>query len=182
VYTEEERKKLLEIARKAIDRYFTESDEDLLGESTPAMKQERGAFVTLHKHGQLRGCIGYIQALMPLDQTVAELAVKSAMEDPRFPPLKKSELDQIDIEISAMTPLELIDDTDKITVGEHGLYIKKGYSSGLLLPQVATRYKWDRKTFLAQTCLKAGLPEDAWKDPTAEIYIFSAEIFGEKGD
>ena len=180
MYTEEEQKKLLEIARRAIKEYLTESGDDFLSGSTPAMKKENGAFVTLHKQGQLRGCIGYIQAFMPLDQAVAELAVKAAFEDPRFPSMQEKELDEVDIEISVMTLLEPIDDTDKIIVGEHGLYIKNGLHSGLLLPQVATQYKWDRETFLQQTCVKAGLPQDTWKETDTEIFTFTAEIFSEE--
>ena len=175
-----EQKKMLSLARKAIEQYFSKSDENLLAESTSAMKEKRGAFVTLHKHGQLRGCIGYIEAFMPLDQAVAELAVKAAIEDPRFPSMEKEELDEIDIEISVLTPLERIDDPEKVIIGQHGLYLKSGFASGLLLPQVATQYGWDRETFLEQTCWKAGLPSNAWKEADTEIYTFSAEIFGEK--
>jgi len=117
---------------------------------------------------------------MPLDQAVAELAVKAAIEDPRFPSMEKEELDEIDIEISVLTPLERIDDPEKVIIGQHGLYLKSGFASGLLLPQVATQYGWDRETFLEQTCWKAGLPSNAWKEADTEIYTFSAEIFGEK--
>jgi len=180
MFTEDEQARLLKIAREAIKQHFSGKKTDLYRDSTPAMKQECGAFVTLHKRGQLRGCIGFIKGIMPLDEAIGQLAVKAAMEDPRFQSLQESELEQIDIELSVLSPFEKIDDTEKITVGKHGLYIKKGYSSGLLLPQVAVEHGWDRLTFLEHTCHKAGLPQDAWDEPDTEIYIFSAVIFGEK--
>ena len=116
---------------------------------------------------------------MPLYKATSDCAISAAVKDYRFSPLQEDELDEIDIEISALTPLEKIDDINQIKVGEHGLYISRSPYSGLLLPQVATEYGWNRETFLAQTCRKAGLPEDAWKKG-ADIYIFSAQIFGEK--
>jgi AmmeMemoRadiSam system protein A len=180
MFSKEEEKQLLEIARKAIARHFSGDDGDLCGGSTPAMKQQCGAFVTLHKKGALRGCIGYIRGLMPLDKTIGELAVKAAIDDPRFPSLKQPELAQVDIEISVLSPFEKIEDPTEVVVGKHGLYITNGYSSGLLLPQVATEYGWDRETFLEQTCRKAGLSPDAWKDPDTDIEVFSGVIFGEK--
>ena len=181
MFTKEEQRQLLEIARKAIAQHFSGNDEDLCSGSTPAMKQQCGAFVTLHKKGHLRGCIGFIKGLMPLDETIGELAVKAAIDDPRFPSLKQPELAQVDIEISVLSPFEKIDDPTTVVVGKHGLYISSGYHSGLLLPQVATEQGWDRVTFLEQTCRKAGLPPDAWKDPDTEIQVFSGVIFGEKG-
>ena len=106
-----------------------------------------------------------------------EMAQAAAFQDPRFPPLAKNELIDLDIEISVLTPFRLIQDVKEIQVGQHGLYIEKGGYSGLLLPQVATEYHWDRRTFLEHTCLKAGLPGDAWQDKKTKIYVFSAEIF-----
>jgi AmmeMemoRadiSam system protein B/AmmeMemoRadiSam system protein A len=175
--TEEEKKTLRQIAYLSIERR-------LKGEKTPpgdvltgALKEKRGAFVSLHKHGQLRGCIGSIQPTKPLHQTVEEMAAAAAFDDPRFESLTSKELKDIELEISVLTPLERIRDIKEIEVGRHGLYIKKGFFSGLLLPQVATDYNWDRLTFLEETCRKAGLPRNAWKEKDAEIYLFSADIF-----
>ena len=147
---------------------------------TPLLKEKCGAFVTLHKKGNLRGCIGYIEGFKPLAETIQEMAISAGFQDPRFPPVQLEEVDALDIEISVLTPLKLIKDVKEIEVGKHGIYIKSGFYSGLLLPQVATEYNWDRETFLSQTCRKAGLGVDAWKKKDAEIYIFSADIFGEK--
>ena len=146
-------------------------------EITPNLAQKRGAFVTLHKFGELRGCIGNIVGIKPLHETVKEMARAAAFEDPRFTPLRPEELKDIDIEISVLTPLKKVKNIDEIQVGKHGIYIKKGFYSGLLLPQVAVEYNWDRYTFLDNTCMKAGLPPGCWKDPETEIYIFSADVF-----
>ncbi len=148
--------------------------------ASPILRENRGAFVTINKHGNLRGCIGYIEAYKPLCETVQEMAVAAALKDPRFPPVTEDELDDLEVEISVMTPIRKIDDVNDIEVGKHGIIIRKGYNQGLLLPQVATEYGWDRNTFLEHTCLKARLPRDSWKDPDTEIMIFSAEVFGEK--
>jgi AmmeMemoRadiSam system protein A len=121
-----------------------------------------------------------IEAVKPLYQTVAEMAVAAAVEDPRFPPLTLDELPLITIEISVLSPLEEVEDVEEIEVGKHGLYIIRGFYRGLLLPQVATEYNWDRETFLQHTCLKAGLPTDCWQDQETKIYKFSAEVFGEE--
>ena len=143
------------------------------------LRLKRGAFVTLKKQGRLRGCIGYIKAYKPPWETVQEMAVAAAFTDPRFPSLRAEEIQQLTFEISVLSPLKRIADVNDIEVGKHGLYIIRGYNSGLLLPQVATEYKWDRETFLEETCHKAGLPPDAWKDKETEIYIFSADYFGD---
>jgi len=105
------------------------------------------------------------------------MAIQAAFHDPRFNALTKEEYDDIEIEISVLSPLKKIDSIDEIQVGTHGIYIEKGFYSGLLLPQVATEYGWDRKTFLEHTCYKAGLPKDAYKEKDTNIYIFSADIF-----
>ena len=141
------------------------------------LKENRGAFVTINKRGQLRGCIGYIQSYKPLYQTVEEMAAQAAFNDPRFDSVTERELPDLEIEISVLTPLKRIKGVEEIEVGKHGILIEKGFYSGLLLPQVATEYGWDRKTFLEHTCLKAGLPKDAWKDEDTAISIFSADIF-----
>ncbi len=144
---------------------------------SPALLEEKGAFVTLKKRGRLRGCIGYIEARKPLWQAVAELAVASAFSDHRFPPLVEDELRNLSVEISVLTPLREIVDASEISVGTHGLYLRRGLNSGLLLPQVAVEHKWDRETFLAETCRKAGLPPDSWRSNQTQKYCFSAEIF-----
>ena len=141
------------------------------------LKEPRGAFVSLHKGGMLRGCIGHLQADRPLYETIKDMSIAAAFEDPRFPPLSREEFDQVDIEISVLTPFKKITNIDEIEVGKHGIYLVKGFYSGILLPQVATEYGWDRITFLEHTCIKAGLHKDAWKDKDAEIYIFSADVF-----
>jgi len=140
-------------------------------------KSKRGAFVTLEKNHQLRGCIGYILPVYPLYQTIIDVAQSAALRDPRFPGVTPRELDQIDVEVSVLTVPETIRDVNLIEVGKHGIIIRRGYYQGLLLPQVATEYGWDRKTFLEHTCAKAGLPATAWQDPQTEIQIFSAQVF-----
>lgn len=145
--------------------------------SSAVLREHRGAFVTLHKHGELRGCIGMIVAEKPLIQVVSEMASAAAFQDPRFPPVTQDELKDLDYEISVLTPLRRIQDVTEIQVGVHGILLKNGARSGVLLPQVATEQRWDRGTFLEQTCRKAFLPKDAWKDGATEIYIFSADVF-----
>src|SRR5664280_1115688 len=135
------------------------------------LKEKRGAFVTLKKRGHLRGCIGYIKAVKPLWEAVQEMAVAAAFHDPRFPSLKSDEIRDLSYEISVLSPLKRIKDINEIEVGKHGLYIVRGYNSGLLLPQVALEYEWDRESFLKETCYKAGLPPQAWMDKETEIYI-----------
>jgi AmmeMemoRadiSam system protein A len=177
----EERESLLKLARDIIyAKLYSEVAPDFKPSST-SLTQPCGAFVTLHKQGALRGCIGLVQAVKPLYQTVGEMAMASAFDDPRFPPLRKEEYEDIDLEISVMSPPRRILDVKEIQVGEHGIIIKRGFHQGLLLPQVATEQGWDRDTFLEHTCLKAGLNRDSWKQEDTEIQIFSAEVFGEKG-
>jgi len=131
------------------------------------------------KHSRIVGCIGYIEAIKPLAETIDEMADSAAFHDPRFPSVSIGEFDQLDIEISILSPIEEITNVEKIEVGKHGIILTSGYRRGLLLPQVATEQGWDRQTFLEHTCMKAGLPTNAWKKGT-KIEIFSAEIFGEK--
>jgi MEMO1 family protein len=176
-YSPEERAFLHKSARGAIEHRLTGKPWPSLEGETRKLKEKRGAFVTLKRKGQLRGCIGYTQAIKPLSQTIMEMAQAAAFQDPRFPPLDKNELDDLEIEISVLTPFRPIQDVKEIEVGRHGLFIERGGYSGLLLPQVATEYHWDRQTFLEHTCLKAGLPRDAWKDKKTKIQVFSAEIF-----
>ncbi len=174
---EEEKRILHQIAKTVIEHKAKGKPLPAFQVDSPTLKENRGAFVSLHKKGQLRGCIGYIEGRGPLYRTVEEMAEAAAFRDPRFPPVTEKELSDLDIEISVLTPLKRITNVNEIEVGKHGIYIKKGWNSGLLLPQVATEYGWDRKTFLEHTCQKAGLPSNAWKEKDTEIYIFSADIF-----
>ena len=175
--TEEEKKALRQIAQSTIERRLKREQAPRLDAPTETLKEKRGAFVSLHKQGQLRGCIGQIHPSQPLYQTVERMAAAAAFEDPRFSPLKLNELKDLDLEISVLTPLQRMKDLKEIEVGKHGLYIKKGFNAGLLLPQVATEYNWNPMTFLEETCRKAGLPRNAWKEKDAEVYLFSADIF-----
>jgi len=176
----EEKKKLMEIAKLSVAEAVTGERQFLPDVTEERLKESCGAFVTLKEGGRLRGCIGYVQAVKPLYQTVIDVAKSAAVHDYRFNPVAQDELGKLEYEISVLTPLKKIKDINEIEVGKHGLVIKRGFNSGLLLPQVATEYNWDRETFLEETCRKAGLPSDAWKDKSAEIYIFSAEVFGEE--
>ncbi|MCD4656391.1 MAG: AmmeMemoRadiSam system protein A [Planctomycetes bacterium] len=170
---------LLTLARTSIENSFKKLDTPIKPEGSAIFDEHFGAFVTLHKHGNLRGCIGFIEGIGPLWETVRNLALKSAFEDPRFPSLTESELGECDIEISVLTPLEVCPDPEKIEIGKHGLYIRKGFYSGLLLPQVPTEWGWNREEFLQHTCNKAGLPENSWKDDNSELFWFSAIVFSE---
>ena len=143
------------------------------------LAERHGAFVTLTHNGRLRGCIGFVIAERPLLETVREAARAAAFHDPRFPPLRASELQEIRLEISVLEPPRPVSDLGEIQVGRHGLIVRRGPRSGLLLPQVAEEYGWDRETFLSHTCAKAGLPEDSWREAGTEIDIFGAEVFGE---
>ena len=177
--TRQEQELLLRIARKSIEAGFSGGDMPHFDIESSTLKRKMGAFVTLKKRGQLRGCIGLIEGRKPLHETVEEMAQAAAFKDTRFRQVTEDELDGLDIEISALTPLRQIENVNEIEVGRHGIYIVRGYHSGLLLPQVATEYNWDSDTFLSQTCVKAGLPENAWKDTDTKIFIFSASVFGE---
>ena len=177
--TPEEKQILLLTARRAITARL-EKRKPKVPEPTELLKKKCGAFVTLHKQGNLRGCIGFVIASKPLIETVAEAAQSSAFGDPRFPPLTAREVNLIDIEISVLSPPRRIESVEEIRVGEHGIMLRSGFRSGLLLPQVATEYGWDRDTFLTHTCYKAGLPDECWRSPDTEIEIFSAVVFGEQ--
>ena len=175
--TDEDKKTLHHIAKTVVENKAKGKPVPEFKVESPLLKEHRGAFVTLQKKGELRGCVGYIKAYEPLYKTVEKMAGEAAFRDPRFSPVKEKELPDLEIEISVLTPFKKINDVNEIQVGKHGIYIVKGGWSGLLLPQVATDYGWDRQTFLEHTCQKAGLPSNAWKDKDTEIYIFSADIF-----
>ena len=149
-------------------------------ESDPLFNKEMGAFVTIHKKGQLRGCIGNIIGRGPLYLTIRNMAIESSTGDPRFPKVTPGELDEIDIEISVLSELEKVEDTNTIEMGVHGVIVRKGFSSGVFLPQVATETGWSREEFMNNLCAqKAGLLPDAWKTGEADIFVFTAEVFSE---
>ena len=170
---------LFRVARESIKAHLKGEMSVLPEVTSPILATPSGVFVTLHRHGKLRGCIGYLEACKPLLASVQEMAVAAAFGDPRFPPLREDELADLDIEISVLSPMHQIKNTDEIQVGKHGIYLERGPNRGLLLPQVATEYGWDRLTFLRQTCTKACLPQNAWEDPATRISIFSAKILHE---
>ncbi|HRC67291.1 MAG TPA: AmmeMemoRadiSam system protein A [Bacteroidales bacterium] len=179
--TDTDKKNLLKIARQSIEQYFKTKTRlpkpDAL--LTPNLLKPCGAFVTLHKHGELRGCIGHFGEDKPLWETVAEMALASAFNDTRFYPLSEEELREIEIEISVLTPMRKISSINEIQLGKHGIYIKKGWRSGTFLPQVATETGWTLEEFLGHCSRdKAGLGWDGWKD--AEIYVYEAIVFSEK--
>ena len=179
--SDEQRQTLLSIARRSIEAVLEgrrpELDPSQLDEP---LTRPSGAFVSLHtKAGDLRGCIGSIQAVAPLCNAVSSNAVNAAFRDPRFYPVRPEELPNLHIEISVMSPIERVASVEEIEVGRDGLIISRGSRAGLLLPQVATEYGWDRETFLRQTCVKAGLSPDSWRLPECRIERFSAEVFGE---
>lgn len=176
-YSQEEKLFLKRVARKSIENAVKGARFPDLQPPTKRLSEKRGAFVTLKINDQLRGCIGYIQPIKPLSDAVREMARAAAVDDDRFDPVSPGEIEQLDIEITVLSPLIKVTDELQILVGRDGLFIRLGYQSGVLLPQVAAEEKWDRETFLAQTCLKANLPPDAWRDPQAEIYHFSAVVF-----
>jgi len=174
--TEKEKDFLKKLARDTIKaRLFKKKFEKQ--DIPETLKQHQGAFVTIKKKGELRGCIGYLKGYLPLHETVEQMAVQAAFHDPRFDAISKEEFKDLEIEISVLSPLKKIENIEEIQVGVHGIFIEKGFYSGLLLPQVATEYGWDRKTFLEHTCYKAGLHKDAYKEKDTHIYIFSAEVF-----
>ncbi len=171
---------LINLAKNVIEAEFDKKSVEIDVPDREIMKQRRGAFVTLKKKGQLRGCIGYIEAVKPLVDTIREMASAAAFRDPRFRPVSAEELPQLEYEISVLSPITEISDPSIIEVGRHGIIITRGMNRGLLLPQVAAEWGWDRETFLAQTCVKAGLPENAWRQSGTKIEIFSADVFSEK--
>jgi uncharacterized protein len=176
-YSQDERRQLLTLAREAVTAAVEQRKLDVEAPSEH-LREHRGAFTTLHIAGELRGCVGYVFPQYSLYRTIAETAVAAAMDDPRFPSVEVAELPSLEFEISVLSPLQPID-PDDIEVGKHGLVITYGGRRGLLLPQVPTEHNWQRETFLEQTCIKAGLPPDAWQRG-AKIEAFTAEIFGDK--
>jgi uncharacterized protein len=173
-----DKKLLLEIAREALHA-GVEGRESLQSLPTDtATQQSSGAFVTLRKRGRLRGCIGQVGTGQSLVQVIAHCAKAAALEDRRFDPVCPEELAEIEIEISALSPLQEIA-PEQIEAGKHGLMVSRGWQRGLLLPQVATEMRWTARRFLEETCVKAGFDPNAWREPETKIQGFSAEVFSE---
>jgi AmmeMemoRadiSam system protein A len=178
--TTEEKKELLNLAKQTVINRFNKSSAEEYQPKTEIMSKKCGAFVTLHKNDDLRGCIGQIVPVDKLYIAVQKMAIAAAFEDTRFPKLRQEELPDIDFEISVLSPFEKITNISEIEVGKHGLMISKNMYRGLLLPQVATEYGWDRETLLKHLCRKAGLNDNAYLEPGVEILRFTAIVFGEK--
>ncbi len=176
--TSEEQEALFQLCRKVIEEKLFSKSEIEPKIDSPVFQTNKGAFVTLRKSGKLRGCIGTIEAIMPLKEVLEKMAYSSAFKDPRFPPLSKKEYPEVDMEIPILSQTREAK-PEEVVVGKHGVIISHSFHKGLLLPQVAVEQNWDRDTFLDHTCMKASLPPDMWKKD-AKIEIFEAEIFHEK--
>lgn len=172
---------LLKVARDTVEAVIKGRTMPEPKSDDPELNAYCGCFVTLKNHDRLRGCIGQFTSESPLIELIADMAKASATGDPRFfaDPISADELEQLDIEISVLSPLQRTDDPLSLRLGTDGIYIKKGRASGCFLPQVATEAGWGKEEFLSYCCAhKAGLPADAWKDPKTEVYLFTAEVFG----
>jgi uncharacterized protein len=173
-----EKKLLLELARRALTAGVEKRESIPDFPADEALRQPGGAFVTLHRRGRLRGCVGQLPSKEPLVEVVAHCAKAAALEDPRFKPVRADEIAEIEIELSILSGLEDVT-LGRIEAGKHGLVVSRGWQRGVLLPQVATEFKWQAARFLEETCVKAGLEREAWKDPQTRIQAFTAEVFSE---
>lgn len=173
----EDQRRLLMLARRAIEARVRREPAPV-PERGGSLDHPYGAFVTIHCHGDLRGCLGRLDPDGPLAETVAQLAGSVSDSDPRFSPVQPGELGGIVVEISVLTPEREVTAIDDVEVGRHGLIVEHGGRRGLLLPQVATEYGWDAETFVSHTCRKAGLPADAWRRG-ARLLVFEAQVFGD---
>jgi len=180
--SEKSRGYLLSLARESIALKFDGEDYPRNPPGDPFLQQPCGAFVTLKNMGALRGCIGRMESDRPLWETVAVMARASAFEDPRFSSVTPEELDGLSVEISVLTPFVPIDDPLAVEVGKHGLLVEKGINRGVLLPQVATEQGWSTEEFLRNVCVKASLPQDAWKKSDVKLSVFSAVIISERDE
>ena len=177
-YTLEEKKELLQLARKTIENYLTKGKKEYPWTDNPKFSEKRGVFVTLHKKGDLRGCIGYPLPIKPLIEAVVDNAISSASEDYRFNTVSVEELDDIDIEISILTAPQKVKSYKDVVVGRDGIIISKSFMRGLLLPQVPVEQGWDLEQYISWGCRKAGVPADEWKR-SVEIETFQGIVFGE---
>jgi AmmeMemoRadiSam system protein A len=177
MFNKEQKKELLTLARKAIEAKFTK--EAIIFPDDVAFQVYRGVFVTLHKQGELRGCIGYIKGYKELVPSIIEMAKSAAFNDPRFPTVKANEIPSLTIEISVLSEMEIVNDINDIVIGRDGLFLNHPFGNGLLLPQVPVEWNWDLPTFLDQICYKAGLTAGTWIDERAKLYRFTAEIFSD---
>lgn len=177
-----QKRRLVAIAKETINSYVRTGKAPEITETDPRLLKEEGTFVTIHKDGQLRGCIGNIFGKGPLCMLVRDMAISSATKDPRFPPVKETELDSLEIEVSVLSKPRVIKNVDEIQLGVHGVIVSQGPRYyGVFLPQVADETGWSKEKFLSELCSqKAGLSPDAWKDPKTKIEIFTAEVFSEK--
>jgi len=173
------KKFLLALARDVVAGRFSGKNSELDDVPT-GLDFKSGCFVTLHKRGRLRGCIGNFRDDVDIVTNIGEMAAQAAFHDPRFPELSEKELDEIDFEISVLSPMIPVEGFDEIVIGRDGLYVIKGFNRGVLLPQVATENGWDKETFLSQTCVKAGLSADTWQKEEIKLLRFEASVFGEK--
>lgn len=188
---EKDKKVLLQIARKSVESAITgiparigtggSNDQTQVEITSPVLKGKNGVFVTLRTRGRLRGCIGRMVSDIPLHKLVSEMAVSAATDDPRFNQIELSELNDLEIDISVLSPLQMVENPLDFKLGRHGIYVKKGSATGCFLPQVASETGWTKEEFLSQCCsTKAGLSPDAWKEKDVEVYIFTSEIISEK--
>jgi len=179
LFTAEQQRFLLMLARQALAAHLGGEDVMRVPDEDPVLQVVRGVFVTLHEGGQLRGCIGQVEAEHPLPALVSKMAIAAATRDPRFSPVTADELAVLHIELSVLSPPQAITDLELIEVGRHGLQISYGSRRGILLPQVPKEWGWDRLEFIENACRKAGLPAEAYRDIETEIAIFTAQVFGE---
>ena len=176
---EEDQQLLLGIARNAVKSHLSRSSPEFPEIRQGPALEPRGVFVSIHHGERLRGCVGNVMPDQPLHRTTARCAVAAATSDPRFVPISLVELPYVSFELSVLSIPEPVTDLDAIEVGRHGLIATNGAARGLLLPQVATQYRWNRNQFLTETCIKAGLHPNAWKEG-ATIFCFTAAVFGEE--
>lgn len=176
----QDQKTLLKIARQSVELYITRGAVLEFYENSPVLNKPLGAFVTLKKHGALRGCIGKFEPNDPLYKTVSKMAISAAFRDNRFSPVKKDELPELEYEISVLSPLKRAQSWHEIEIGKHGVEVRQGLRRGVFLPQVAAENNWGLEEFMNALCVhKAGLPRDCWKNPDTELYVFTAQVFGD---
>jgi AmmeMemoRadiSam system protein A len=177
----ESQRRLILLSRRALDEFVRRVERQSEQMDDPYLQsREFGAFVSLHKEAELRGCIGNCAPNGPLFETVTEMTEAAASRDHRVKPISRKELTEIRIDITVLSPLETVEDPMTLEVGRHGLHISRGGKRGVLLPQVALQYRWDMRTFLEQTCLKAGLRRHAWKEPDTRLSSFTAVVIEEQ--